>query len=112
MRSFIATMVYELHPDTPADARKLLRAHLVGRRWQDRHEGAAMPSTAVWIRRSAEDHETSDDLHAACARDLDAAAAAVARAGRPIQVMRAWIQVSGAGTYGLAPVARPAQPAD
>ncbi|XXT18136.1 hypothetical protein WME94_48695 [Sorangium sp. So ce429] len=109
MRSFIATMVYELHPDTPPDARKLLRAHLVGRRWQDRHEGAPMPPTAVWIRRSAEDHETTDDLHAACARDLGDAAAAVARAGRPIQVVRAWIQVSGAGTYGLAPLAPLAQ---
>ncbi|WP_437632721.1 hypothetical protein [Sorangium sp. So ce854] len=107
MRSFIATMVYELHPDTPPDARKLLRAHLVGRRWQDRHDGAPMPSTAVWIRRSAQDHETTDDLHAACARELGEAAAAVARAGRPIQVTRAWIQVSGAGTYGLAALARP-----
>lgn len=105
MRSFIATMVYELHPDTPPDARKLLRAQLVGRRWQDRCEGALMPSTAVWIRRSAEDHETTDDLHAACARDLHAAAAAVAATGRPIKVMRVWIQVSGAGTYGLAKAA-------
>ncbi|AUX47659.1 hypothetical protein SOCE26_091810 [Sorangium cellulosum] len=102
MRSFIATMVYDLHPDTPLESRKLLRAHLVGRRWQDRHDGAPMPQSAVWIRRSAEDDQTTDDLHAACARDLREAAAAVAQAGRPIQVMRVWIQVSGAGTYGLA----------
>jgi hypothetical protein len=107
MRSFIATLVYELPPDTPTDARKLLRAQLVGRRWQDRSEGAAMPSTALWIRRSAEDDETTDDIHAACARDLHDAVAAVAKTGRPIKLLRAWIQVSGAGTYGLAPIAPP-----
>jgi hypothetical protein len=107
MRSFIATLVYELHPDTAPDARKLLRAQLVGRRWQDRCEGAAMPSTALWIRRSAEDDLTTDDVHAACARDLRDAAAAVEKTGRPVKVVRAWVQVSGAGTYGLAPVAPP-----
>jgi hypothetical protein len=104
MRSFIASMVYELHPDTAPDAKKLLRAQLVGRRWQDTCEGAAMPSTAVWIRRSAEDSETTDDLHAACARDLHNAVAAVAKTGRAIRLVRAWIQVSGAGTHGLAPL--------
>src|SRR4051812_35012503 len=40
MRQFIATMSYELHNSTLPDARKLLRAELVGRRWQDRVRGA------------------------------------------------------------------------
>jgi hypothetical protein len=107
MRSFIATMVYELHDSTTVDARKLLRAQLVGRRWQDRFEGALMPSTVLWIRRSAENHETTDDLQTACARDLRDAVAAVAKTGRPIKLLRAWVQVSGAGTYGLVPVTPP-----
>jgi hypothetical protein len=105
MRSFIATLVYELHPDTPPESRKLLRAHLVGRRWQDRWQGQLMPANAVWISRSAEDHETVDDLHAACGRDLRDAVAAVAQMGRPIKLLRAFIQVAGAGTYGLVPIA-------
>ena len=96
-------MVYELHQDTASDARKLLRAQLVGRRWLDRSGDAAMPATALWIRRSAEDDSTTDDVHADCARDLHAAIAAVAQTGRPIHLLRAWIQVSGAGSYGLAP---------
>lgn len=107
MRTFFATMVYELHRDTPVEARQLLRAQLVGRRWQDRFEGGALPSTAVWIRRSAKDSETTDDLHAVCARELSDAVAAVASTGRPIALLRAWIHVSGAGTYGPAPVAPP-----
>jgi hypothetical protein len=111
MRSFIATLVYELHPDTPPESRKLLRAHLVGRRWQDRVQGQLMPANALWINRSAADHETVDDLHAACGRDLRAAAAAVAQMGRPIRVLRAWVQVAGAGTWGLVAVSEPPKPA-
>ena len=101
MAAFIATMSYELTPATLPDARKLLRAELVGRRWQDRRDGALMPANTLWIKRAAEPEHTTDDVHEACARDLFAAAAAVAAMGREIAVVRAWVQVSGAGTYGL-----------
>jgi hypothetical protein len=111
MATFIATLTYELHPATEPDARKLLRAELVGRRWQDRCQGALMPSGTVWIRRSAAETETTDDVHAACGRDLHAAVAAVARTGRPIALTHAWVQVSGAGTYGLVPLAEASGPA-
>src|SRR5262245_53158999 len=99
-RKFIATMTYELHTSTAQDARKLLRAELVGRRWQDRFQGPLLPSTAVWIQRSADDNQTTDHLHAACADDLRAAIAAVKATGREITLLRAWVHVSGAGTYG------------
>lgn len=101
MATFIATMSYELTPATPPDARKLLRAELVGRRWQDRRDGALMPANTLWIKRAAEPEHTTDDVHEACARDLFAAAAAVTAMGREVAVVRAWVQVSGAGTYGL-----------
>jgi hypothetical protein len=105
--SFIATLSYELHPATEPDAAKLLRAELVGRRWQDRHEGLKMPANTVWIRRSAEPHQTTDDLHAACAQDLHKAVAAVVATGRKIALLRAWVQVAGAGTCGLVPASPP-----
>jgi len=105
--SFIATLVYELHPDTPPETRKLFRAHLVGRRWLDRCEGALMPATALWMRRPPNEQGTTDTVHAACARDVRDAAAAVAQAGREIKVLRVWVQVSGAGTYGLAAITPP-----
>jgi hypothetical protein len=60
-----------------------------------------MPAGTVWIRRSADDDHDTDDVHDACARDLHAAVAAVAQTGRPIRLIRAFIQVSGAGSYGL-----------
>jgi hypothetical protein len=101
---FIATMTYELHPATDADARKLLRAELVGRRWQDRYNGASMPANTVWIKRSAGKDETVDHLHAACARELHEAVAAVALRGLTIKLTRAWVHVSGSGTYGLVPL--------
>jgi hypothetical protein len=104
MATFIATMSYELTPATAPDARKLLRAELVGRRWQDRRDGALMPANTLWIKRAADPEHTTDDVHEACARDLFAAAAAVAAMGREIAVVRAWVQVSGAGTYGLVPM--------
>jgi hypothetical protein len=101
-RTFYASMSYELHPTTPPEARKLLRAELVGRKWNDRYKGALMPSSTVWIFRAAGEDDTTDDVHAACVRELRDAAAAVARTGRPIQLVRAWVQVSGAGSIGLA----------
>jgi hypothetical protein len=104
---FIATLCYELDPSTAPDARKLLRAELVGRRWQDRCEGALMPANAVWIRRSAADDETTRDVHAACARDLHAAVEAVRGTGRAIAVKRAFVHVSGGGSFGMAPVPPP-----
>jgi hypothetical protein len=105
--SYVATLVYELHPDTPPETRKLLRAHLVGRRWQDRCEGALMPANSLWMRRPPGPAGTPDEAHAGCAQDLRDAAAAVAQMGREVRVVRAWIQVSGAGTYGLARIAPP-----
>lgn len=96
-------MSYELSPATSDDARKLLRAELVGRRWQDRCKGTPLPSNTLWIRRSAGPDDTTDTLHTLCARELVDAMEAVSRRGLSIAVQRAWIFVSGAGTYGPAP---------
>lgn len=102
---FVATMSYEVHASTAPDARKLLRAELVGRRWKDRwHDGSLMPAGTVWIKRSAGPGETVDDLHAACSRELLSAAQAVTNTGRSVSIVRAWIHVSGAGAYGPAPI--------
>lgn len=100
-RKFYVTMSYELHPTTPAEARKLLRAELVGRKWQDRHKTALMPSSTLWILRAAGEDDTTDEVHAACVRELREAASAVARTGRPIQIVRAWLHISGGGGVGL-----------
>jgi hypothetical protein len=99
--AFIATVAYELDPSTPPEAQKLLRAELVGRRYNDRFEGKRMPANTVWIRRNTEPNETVDDLKLRCGAELRAAVAAVARAKLPIRLLRAWVQVTGAGTYGL-----------
>ena len=85
--AFLATLAYELHPQTEPDAAKLLRAELVGRRWQDRYEGERMPANALWMRRSG---QTTDEVHTACAEDLHKAVAAVAGMGRRIALRRAW----------------------
>jgi hypothetical protein len=106
MATFLATLSYELSADTAPDARKLLRAELVGRRWHDRHDGALMPANTVWIQRSAEPEHTTTDVHEACGRDLHAAVAAVAATGRSITLLRAWVQVSGGGTHGLITLAK------
>ncbi len=105
--AFVATLAYELHPQTEPDAAKLLRAEMVGRRWQDRYEGERMPANALWIRRTAEPNHTTDDVHAACAEDLRKAVTAVAAMGKRIGVVRAFVQVTGAGTFGLVPVSPP-----
>lgn len=97
---FTATMTYELGPSTESDARKLLRAELVGRRWNDRYDSAPMPANTVWIRRAAGPGENTDHIHAACGRELQEAVAAVARRGLTISLARAWVHVSGAGTFG------------
>jgi hypothetical protein len=102
--AFTATLVYELHPQTEPDAARLLRAELVGRRWQDRYEGQRMPATALWSRRTPEQNQTTDDIHALCAADLQKAVAAVAGMGKRIALVRAFIQVTGTGTFGLVPV--------
>lgn len=99
--SFIATVSYELSKDTTDDARRLFRAELVGRRYFDRWEGKRMPETTVWARKTAAEGETVIHLKAQCERDLRAAAAAVSAMRLPIRLVRAWIQVSGAGTFGL-----------
>ena len=106
MATFIASMAYELHPDTAPDARKLLRAELAGRRWQERHNGPLMPAHTVWMLRKAPDEHTTDEVHAACGQELLAAVQAVTRMGKTIGLMRAWVQVSGGGTFGLVKVAK------
>lgn len=98
---FFATMVYELSKATEPDAAKLLRAELVGRRWLDRYEGARMPSNAVWMKRSVEPTQSTDDAQAACVTDLRKAVAAVAATGRSITLVRAWVQVTGSGSMGV-----------
>lgn len=99
--AFVATLAYELDPSTPPQAAKLLVAELVGRRYKDHFDGKRMPANTLWIKRNAEPEETVDDLKRKCGAELRSAAAAVARAGLPIRVVRAWVQVTGAGTYGL-----------
>ena len=47
------------------------------------------------------DDDNTDDVHDACALDLHHAVEAVRATGRPIKLVRAWIQVAGAGTFGL-----------
>jgi hypothetical protein len=101
MRKFIASMSYDLSPETAPDARKLLRAELVGRRWKDRCRERLMPKNSVWIERSVDDEHTTSDVHDRCAEELQKAVAAVAKTGRSIRVLRAWVQVAGAGSYGL-----------
>src|SRR5829696_8208162 len=106
MATFFATLVYELDANTDPDARKLLRAEMVGRRWLDKIDGRPLPSTALWMRRAAGPDDTTDDVHRACGADLLEAVASVQKRGATVQVRRAWVQVTGAGTYGL--VALPA----
>jgi hypothetical protein len=102
MPSFIASISWDCSSDTPQQARQLLRAELVGRRWKDRCNERPMPQNSLWSRRSSQGEQTTDDIHAACADDLSAAAAAVRRMGIPCRVVRAFIQVMGGGTFGLA----------
>jgi hypothetical protein len=101
MTTFFATMTYELDASTDPVAKKLLVAELVGRRWQDRLDGALLPAGSVWARRAAPESDTTTDVHAACGKDLEAALAAVLATGRAIGLRRAWVHVSGGGTYGL-----------
>lgn len=102
MRTFTASMSFELSADTSSQARQLLIAELVGRRWQERIGERRLPRSTLLLRRSLEDQQTTDDLHRLCAVDLRNAARAVVAAGLPLRVLRAFIQVAGAGTYGLA----------
>jgi len=102
MRMFTASMSYDLSSGTSGEARKLLSAELAGRRWKRRLRERLMPRNTIWIERSATDEQTTSDLHRICAIELRDAARAVAAAGLPIEVVRAFIQVSGAGSYGLA----------
>jgi hypothetical protein len=98
---FFVTLTYELHPQTEPDAAKLLTAELVGRRWQERYEGEKMPANTLWMKRSVEPHHTTDDTHAASVQDLVKALAAVAKTGKRITLVRAWVQVTGSGTMGV-----------
>ncbi len=60
-----------------------------------------MPHNALWVEKTAGDKDTTREVHDACARDVKDALAAVAKAGLPIELLRAWIQVSGGGTFGM-----------
>lgn len=97
---FFATLVYELDPLTPPPLRKLLRAELAGRRWSDRFDGHLMPDCTLWIRREAGPGEDVNHLKDKCVRELYDAVQAVS-ATQPIKLIRAWVQISGAGTWGL-----------
>jgi hypothetical protein len=100
--SFICSLTYELGGDTSEQAKKLLRAELVGRGYKDRLKERALPRNAVWTLRPLGENETADDLHDKCTRDLRLASMSVRANGHPITILRAWIHVSGGGTYGLA----------
>jgi hypothetical protein len=102
MRKFVVTLSYELGGETPPEAHKLLRAELCGRRWRDRCKDRPMPRGTLWMERTVDDDATTSTVHDVCASDLRTSAAAVARAGLPLRVVRAWLHVSGGGTYGLA----------
>lgn len=101
-RTFHVTMSYELAPATTREARQMLRAELVGRRWNDRYKTALMPASTLWILRAVGDDDTIDDVRAVCLQDLREAAKAVARRGLPIQLVRAWLHIAGGGAFGLA----------
>jgi hypothetical protein len=62
-----------------------------------------MPAGTVWIERTTEPGQSIDDLHRLCGEDLLKAVAAVAATGRSIRLLRAWVQIAGAGTFGLLP---------
>ena len=98
--SFVATVVYELDPSTSPEAQKLLRAELVGRRYNDRYEGKLLPRNTVWIQRGAAEGEFVDALMDRCAGELRSAVAAVAKMGFPIRLVRGWIHISGGGAWG------------
>ncbi len=98
---FIVTVAYELGEDASKAAHKLLRAELVGRRFQDHFEGRAMPAGCVWGRRTTEPGENVEHLRTKATRELVQAVAAVAARGLPIKLVSAWVQVTGAGTWGL-----------
>lgn len=98
---FVAMVVYELDPSTPLDAQRLLRAELVGRRYNEACDGKRMPASCVWARRTAAPGETVDDVSARCLAELTAAARAVRKMGFKLRVSRAFIQVTGAGTFGV-----------
>jgi hypothetical protein len=102
MSTFVATMTYELSADTSSDARKLLKAELAARRWEDRQDGQRLPAGTVWMRRGAPAGHTVDALFEDATAELRSAVAAVAGRGEPITLLRAWLHISGAGTYGLA----------
>jgi hypothetical protein len=102
MRKFTASMSFDLSSDTTPEARQLLIAELVGRRWKDRLKKRRMPLNTLFIQKGIDDDKNTSDLHDMCAEDLRNASRAVAKMGKPIGVLRAFIQVSGGGTYGLA----------
>lgn len=102
MHPWLVTMSYELEPTAAPEVKKLLRAELAARRWQERSHDYALPRGCVWMRRPMRDaDEIVDDVHAACGRELREAAEAVAARGLACRVERAWVHVSGGGMVGL-----------
>lgn len=98
---FFVTLAYEVDPKTPVDAQRLLRAELVGRRYFEAHEGKKLPAHCLWAPRSREPGETVDHVSRRCEAELVAAVSAVRKMGFKIRVPRAFIQVTGAGTFGV-----------
>lgn len=102
-REFIASMTFELGPGTSEPARRLLVAELVGRRWFDRVRERRMPKNCLWTKKKIGPDQNTGHIHTACAEELEACAERVRARGHELSVRRAFIQVAGGGTYGLAP---------
>ncbi len=100
-RKFIASISYDVSPDASPQARKLLLAEMVGRRWLDRCAGNRLPANTLWIKRTANEDDTTRTIYKGCSLDLQKAVQAVRNTGRTLSVRRVWIQVSGAGTFGV-----------
>lgn len=102
-REFIASMTFEVSPATAEPARRLLVAELVGRRWFDRVRDRRMPQNCLWTKKKIGPDQNTSHIHRACAEELETCAARVRDRGHTLEVRRAFIQVAGGGTYGLAP---------
>lgn len=101
-RSFIATISYDVSPQASEQARKLLLAEMVGRRWLQECKGRKLPTNTLWCQRTVKAEATTRTVFHDCTEDLKKAVSAVRRSGREMAVRRVWVQVSGAGSYGVA----------
>ncbi len=101
-RKFIATISYDVSPDASQQARRLLHAEMIGRRWQEECNERKMPANTLWSQRTVGAEANTRTVYRDCAEDLKKAVSAVRGTGREIAVRRVWIQVSGAGSFGVA----------